>query len=155
LDAVPEPPFAHDNPIFRFFRITNSMRQLVARAVEGSGLSNDEYGVLSGIVNLGRVSPTELSAKLSVPPTTISVYLARFLERGLVRRLPNPDDGRSYLVEPTEQGLDVVRFVGPRLRVEADALMAASDLSFDELMAALGSLEAAAKTAVDADTTNV
>jgi DNA-binding MarR family transcriptional regulator len=152
---VPEPAFTHDNPIFRFFRITNSMRQLVARAVEGSGLSNDEYGVLSGIVNLQRVSPTELAVKLAVPPTTISVYLARFLEQGLIRRLPNPEDGRSYLVEPTEKGLDVVRFVGPRLRVEAEALMAASDLSLEELMAALGSLETAAKTALDEDTTNV
>lgn len=152
---MPETPFAHDNPIFRFFRISNSMRQLVARAVDGSGLSPDEYGVFSGIVNLGRASPTELAGKLGVPPTTISVYLARFLDQGLVRRLPNPDDGRSYLVEATEKGIDVVRYVGPRLRVEAQALLGASELGFDELMAALGALETAAKAALDADTTNV
>jgi DNA-binding MarR family transcriptional regulator len=152
---VPESAFTHDNPLFRFFRISNSMRQLVARAVEGSGLSNDEYGVLSGIVNLQRVSPTELAAKLAVPPTTISVYLARFLEQGLVRRLPNPEDGRSYLVEVTEKGLDVVKYVGPRIRLQAEAILAASELSFEELMTALGALEAAAKAALDADTTNV
>lgn len=152
---MPESAFVHDNPIFRFFRIANSMRQLVARAVDGSGVSPDEYGVLSGILNLGRVAPGELAAKLGVPPTTISVYLARFLDQGLVRRLPNPDDGRSYLVEPTEKGADVARYVGPRLRTEAEALMAASELSLEELMAALGDLEAAAKSALDADTTNV
>ena len=152
---MPEPAFVHDNPIFRFFRISNSMRELVARAVDGSGLSPDEYGVFSGIVNLGRVSPTELAAKLGVPPTTISVYLARFLGQGIVRRLPNPEDGRSYLVEPTERGREVLAYVGPRLRVEAEALMAASELSFDELMDALGVLESAAKTALDANTTNV
>jgi hypothetical protein len=33
--------------------------------------------------------------------------------------------------------------------------MAASDLSFEELMNALGTLETAARTALDADTTNV
>jgi DNA-binding MarR family transcriptional regulator len=152
---VTETAFTNDNPLFRFFRIGNSMRQLVARAVEGSGLSNDEYGVFSGIVNLRRVSPTELAAKLAVPPTTISVYLARFFEQGLIRRLPNPEDGRSYLVEPTEKGLDVVRYVGPRIRLEAEAILAASELSLDELMSALGALEAAARTALDADTTNV
>jgi DNA-binding MarR family transcriptional regulator len=152
---VAEPPFVHDNVLFRFFRVTNSMRQLVARAVEGSGLSNDEYGVFSGIVNLRRVSPTELAAKLGVPPTTISVYLARFLELGIVRRLPNPDDGRSYLVEPTDKGRELLAYIAPRLRVEADALMAASELSFEELMTALGALEAATKAALDADTTNV
>ena len=152
---MPESPFAHDNPLFRFFRIGNLMRQLVTRAVEGSGLSSDEYGVFSGVINLQRVSPTELAAKLGVPPTTISVYLARFLEQGLIRRLPNPDDGRSYLVEATDKGRDVAAYVGPRLGVEAESLLAASDLSFDELMSALGSLEAASKAALDADTTNV
>jgi DNA-binding MarR family transcriptional regulator len=152
---VAERPFPHDNVLFRFFRVTNSMRQLVARAVDGSGLSNDEYGVFSGIVGLGPVSPTELAAKLGVPPTTISVYLSRFLERGIVRRLANPEDGRSYLVEATEKGGEVLAYVGPRLRVEADAIMAASELSFDELMTALGALEAATRTALDADTTNV
>jgi DNA-binding MarR family transcriptional regulator len=152
---VDESPFRHDNVLFRFFRITQSMRRLVARALEGTDLSTDEYGVFSGIVGLGPVSPTELANALGVPPTTISVYLARFLERGLVQRLPNPGDGRSYLVEATEQGRALVLRVGPRLRVEADAIMAASDLSFDELMRALGTLEQAARSAVDADTTNV
>ena len=152
---MPETPFVHDNPIFRFFRISNSMRQLVARAVDGSGLSPDEYGVFSGIVNVGRVAPTELAGKLGVPPTTISVYLARFLEQGLVERLPNPEDGRSYLVEASEKGMGVVRYVAPRLRAEAEALMGASELGLDELMAALGALEVAAKAALDAGTTNM
>ena len=75
VGRVRESPFPHDNPLFRFFRIGNSMRQLVARAVEGSGVSQDEYGVLSGIISQGRISPTELAARLSVPPTTISVVL--------------------------------------------------------------------------------
>jgi DNA-binding MarR family transcriptional regulator len=152
---VPESAFPHDNPLFRFFRIGNLMRQLVTRAVEGSGLSSDEYGVFSGVLNLQRVSPTELASKLGVPPTTISVYLARFLEQGLIRRLPNPDDGRSYLVEPTDKGREVAAYVGPRLRVEAESVLGASDLSFEELMNALGALEAASRTALDADTTNV
>src|SRR5215213_10098061 len=148
---MPEPPFLHDNPLFRFFRIGNAVRQLVDRAVEGSGVSQYEYGIL----NQGRIAPTELASKLGVPPTTISVYLARFLEQGLIRRLPNPDDGRSYLVEPTEKGRDVARYVGPRLRVQAEALLAASEISYEALMDALGALETAAKAALDADTTNV
>ncbi len=152
---MPESPFRHDNILFRFFRISHSMRQLVARAVEGSGLSPDEYGVLSGIAGLGPVSPTDLAAQLGVPPTTISVYLARFLDQGIVRRLPNPDDGRSYLTEATDKGRDVIAFVGPRLRVRAEAVLAASELSFDDLMTALGALEAATRSALDVDTTNV
>jgi DNA-binding MarR family transcriptional regulator len=131
------------------------MRRLVARALEQEDVSPDEYGVFSGIVGLGPISPTELASALGIPPTTISVYVARFLDRGLARRRPNPDDGRSYLLEVTEDGHALVQRVGPRLRVEADALMAASDLSFEQLMSALGTLETAARTALDADTTSV
>src|SRR5215510_12444371 len=105
------------------------MRRLVARALEGEDVSPDEHGVFSGIVGLGPIAPTELASALGIPPTTISVYVSRFLERGLA----------------------LVGRTGPRLRVEADALMAASDLSFDELMRALGTLETAARTALDAD----
>lgn len=152
---MPESPFEPDNPIFRFFRIGNSIRQLVSRACQGSGLSSDEYGVFSGVLVLGPVSPSELASELGVPATTISVYLARFFEQGIVRRLPNPNDGRSYLVEATEKGREVLAYVGPRLRVEAQALLAASSLSFEELMTALGDLETAARAALDADTTNV
>lgn len=150
-----ESPFRPDNPIFRFFRIGNSIGQLVSRACDGSGLSSDEYGVFSGVVALGPVSPSVLAAKLAVPPTTISVYLARFLEKGIVRRLPNPQDGRSYLVEATDRGRELVAYVAPRLRVEAEALMAASEVSYDDLMTALGALEDAARAALDGDTTNV
>jgi hypothetical protein len=35
---VPESPFTHDNPLFRFFRIGNLMRQLVTRAVGGTSV---------------------------------------------------------------------------------------------------------------------
>jgi hypothetical protein len=49
----------------------------------------------------------------------------------------------------------VIRYVGPRLRVHAEALMAASDLSFEELMRALGTIDRAGREALDADTTNV
>ena len=35
---------------------------------------------------------------LGMPATAVSTYVARFLERGLVERRPNPDDGRSYVL---------------------------------------------------------
>jgi DNA-binding MarR family transcriptional regulator len=152
---VPESPFRHDNVLFRSFRVASSLRQLALRAVEGSGVSSDEYGVLSGIGGLGPVSPTELATQLGIPPTTISVYIGRFVERGIARRLPNPADGRSYLVELTDAGRDVIKYVAPRMRREHEALMAASELSFEDLMRALGALEEAGKKALDADTTSV
>jgi DNA-binding MarR family transcriptional regulator len=152
---VPESPFRHDNVLFSTFRIASGLRQLAQRAVEGSGVSTDEYGVLSGILVLGPVSPTELAAQLGIPATTMSVYLGRFVDGGLVRRLPNPEDGRSYLVELTDAGHDVIKFVAPRMRREHDALMARSALSREDLMLTLRALEEATKTALDADTTSV
>jgi DNA-binding MarR family transcriptional regulator len=152
---VRDSPFPHDNVFFRFFRAGQPLRAIVGRAVEGSGLSGEEYGVLSGIAGLQPVAPSELASALGMPPTTISVYAARFLERRIVRRLPNPRDGRSYLLELTEEGLDVIRYVAPRLRTYAETFIASSEVSFDELMRALGAIDRAGRHALDADTTNV
>ena len=152
---MPDSPFPHDNVFFRFFRAGQPLREIVARAVDGSGLSGEEYGVLSGIAGLQPVAPSELASVLGMPPTTISVYAARFLERSIVRRLPHPRDGRSHLLELTDEGVDVIRYVAPRLRSYGDAFLKASDMSFEDLMRALGAIDHAGRRALDADTTSV
>ena len=39
-----------------------------------------------------------------MPPTTIRDYVRRLVERGDVRKAPNPADGRSYHLVLTAQG---------------------------------------------------
>jgi DNA-binding MarR family transcriptional regulator len=50
------------------------------------------------------LTPGRIADELSVSPSTLSGVLARLEEQGHARRIPNPDDARSRIVELTEDG---------------------------------------------------
>jgi len=136
------------NVLLQMFRTSHAVRELVVRAVEGTGITPDEWAVLSSIAYQGPVSPSELAARLRVPPTTISRHVAGFVESGLAGRIPNPDDGRSYLLELTGDGKAVVSTITPRFADLLDRLRAQTVV--EEIEAALLELERAARVvAVD------
>jgi DNA-binding MarR family transcriptional regulator len=132
-----------DNVLLQMFRTSQATRALVMQATEGTGITPDEYAVLSAIGVLRSTTPTELAARLGVPPTTMSRYVAGFAERGLVERAPNPADRRSYLLEVTEEGRAVIRKVVPRFRKIVDDLRDRVDV--DAIDARLVELERAAR----------
>jgi DNA-binding MarR family transcriptional regulator len=143
-----------DNVLLQMFRTSQATRALVMQATEGSGITPDEFAVLSAIGALRSSTPTELATRLGVPPTTISRYVAGFVERGLVERAPNPADRRSYLLEVTEEGRGVVRKIAPRFRRIVDELRERLDV--DAIDARLVEFERAARammTGVDVPTT--
>lgn len=132
-----------DNVLLQMFRTSQVVRALVMSVTEPAGLTSDEYAVLSAIGVLRSTTPTELAARLRVPPTTMSRYVASFVERGLVERAPNPSDRRSYLLEMTEEGRAVIRKIVPRFRQIVDELRERADL--DRIEASLVELESAAR----------
>jgi DNA-binding MarR family transcriptional regulator len=55
-----------------------------------------------------RLSPTKLAASLLITSGTMTNRLDRLETRGLIRRLPNPNDRRSLDVELTAEGKRLV-----------------------------------------------
>ena len=75
------------------------------------GLSRGEVGALSALRISGppyRLSPTRLAKGLMLSSAGITSRIDRLERRGLVRRLPDPDDRRGVIVELTAEGLEVV-----------------------------------------------
>jgi DNA-binding MarR family transcriptional regulator len=80
------------------------MSQLVERELARDGVESDGYAVYSLIGARGTMRLTEVSEQLGLPLTTASDIVRRLEGRGLVRRHPNPEDGRSFLFELTARG---------------------------------------------------
>jgi DNA-binding MarR family transcriptional regulator len=140
-----------DNVILQTYRVNEAVRELMLGAVAGTGITPPEYAVLSVIGVMRALPPTELAALLRIPPTTISRLVARVVDAGLALRSPNPADGRSYLLELTEEGRAVVRTIAPRVQRLVEELAARADVV--EIEAALVSLEEAARAlALDSPT---
>jgi DNA-binding MarR family transcriptional regulator len=122
-----------------------ALRELMKTALEGTGVTGEEYGVLGVLHFFPDRTPTELAAALGIPPTTVSRHVARFLRDGLAKQAANPEDGRSYLLRPTARGSKIVETVAPRVGGLVGALGSASEQPLEEISAALIALEDAAK----------
>jgi DNA-binding MarR family transcriptional regulator len=97
------------------------------------GLNRGEVGALSALRIAGpphQLSPTRLGKGLMLSSAGVTSRVDRLERRGLVRRLPDPDDRRGVIVELTDQGRDVV-----------DAAVAALTVSDRDLMERLDPAE--------------
>jgi DNA-binding MarR family transcriptional regulator len=90
------------------------------------GLNRGEVGALSALRIAGpphRLSPTRLARGLMLSSAGVTSRIDRLERRGLVRRLPDPDDRRGVMIELTDEGLEVV-----------DAAVAANTVSDRQLL---------------------
>jgi len=92
--------------------------QLAEDRLRDIGLPAFLVATLTHIRDLEPVAPSAISSISGVPMTTLRDNIQRLADRKLVRRTPNPEDGRSYLLRLTPRGRRVAEATG-------DALLAA------------------------------
>jgi DNA-binding MarR family transcriptional regulator len=139
------PPAGSENVLFQAFRTSVAIRELTQFALEGTGITGEQYGLLGVVHFFPDRTPTELAAALGLPPTTVARLVAGFLDEGLAERRPNPDDGRSYLLRTTERGGEIVQTIAPRIGENVKALGAVSRRPRADIADALLALEEAAR----------
>ncbi len=91
----------------RIYRIASRIAPHKESLFARHGLERGEFDVLATLQRSGppyRLSPTALYTSLMVSSGGLTHRLKRLEETGLVRRLASPDDGRSLIVELTEEG---------------------------------------------------
>jgi DNA-binding MarR family transcriptional regulator len=76
----------------------------ISRLLRPFDLSPTGGLVLSALADDGPLSPSALSDRLIVTRATMTGLLDSLERRGYLRRVPNPDDRRSLLVEITPRG---------------------------------------------------
>ena len=114
---------------------TNQKRErLIEAALADTALPPEDYPLYVFIGTVGPLTPTELARELGMPLSTLLFRIRRLEERGHVERVPNPDDGRSYLVSLSPSGERLLSFARPLFRARALAVEARLG---DERVAAL------------------
>lgn len=111
----PEPdPFLPEE--FAAWRGLLRLRESVTRALDGRlradhGLSLDDYGILITLVGRPdqRQRMSALGEQRLLTPSGITRAVARLEERGLVRRDPDPADGRAFFATLTAKGVRELR----------------------------------------------
>jgi len=131
--------------------------QIVGRQVEPVGIPSFLLALLTHIRDHQPVTPTTVSALSGSPLTTLRDNIQRLVDRGLVQRVPNPDDGRSYLLTVTAEGKRIAAEAGDAL-LEAYELLEAElgeltrhERRLDELNAALTAVLAGLERGTNVD----
>lgn len=136
------------NALFRLYVLSQLVGTLLGRELRAAGIP-DGFAIYSAIGSMGQVTPTDLAEVLGMAPTTLSGHIERLARQDVVRRVENPSDGRSYLLELTEEGTRAFRAGGEGLRKALTALEAQLDRPAEEILDALEALDAALRRALD------
>ncbi len=79
-----------------------------ARVERGGALSFNQTAVLGQLFKGGAMTPGELAERLRVQPQSLTRTFTALDERNLVRRMPDPGDGRQSLLSITAAGRRVL-----------------------------------------------
>jgi DNA-binding MarR family transcriptional regulator len=107
------------------------------------GVDSDSYGTLSVIGAFGPLTSSEIAERTGAPLTTVSDRVRRMVEDGDVERVPNPDDGRSHLLQLTTRGDAKWRRGWPALQKTIRGISENLDRPVDDVHDALEDLIAA------------
>lgn len=97
--------------VTRLTRVAQLINQRIDELAAEYGVHRGEGDVLFTLRRSGppyRLSPTRLAESLLVTSGTMTNRLDRLEQRGMITRIPNPNDRRSLDVELTEQGRKLV-----------------------------------------------
>ena len=84
--------------------VFSRLRRRLKETYDTEGLTPSQTSALSRLSKDGPASASALAAAERVRPQSMAATLAVLEERGLIRRRPDPDDGRRQLVSTTDAG---------------------------------------------------
>lgn len=131
---------------FRLSVATNLVSDVIATAYQQLfGLKIAEWRLVAVIAETDGITQQAIGQRTRMDKVTVSRAALALIERGLVVRVPNPDDGRSQLLSLTAEGLELYRQVVPKaLALEARLFDGFSEDETASLRAMLARIEAAA-----------
>lgn len=136
--------------LLELFRSSLLLNRLITRELAALGLRAELFGLLSLIRSVGPITPTALAAETGIALTTLSDHVQTLVDRGHVRRAPNPRDRRSYLVTLTPAGRKFLAAASPAVRRTNRLLETNLERPMDELEDVVGELNAALHRALSA-----
>lgn len=126
--------------IGRLSRATRAIESRLAEVYDELGLSDGEFDVLVTLRRNGppfRLSPGQLARETMLTSGGTTKRLDRLEAAGLIRRSPDPSDGRGRTVELTREGVALMDAGMPRHVANEERVLAGLSSSERDQLAAL------------------
>ncbi len=110
-------------PVLLELAVANSLAsQVFVRELLRAGYPPTQVGMLTLIEIHGPITPTDLEAETGIPKTTLRGRVQGLFRAGLVRRVPNEADRRSYFLDVTPEGREFLKAMRPLVRAAERAI---------------------------------
>jgi DNA-binding MarR family transcriptional regulator len=158
--SLADPQTVDDLLNYRLSRLFSASGAMVIRLCEGRyGITRREWRLIALLAAHGAMSPSELAQRAHLERARTSRLITQLAERSLIRRLPDPQDGRRAAVELTASGRQLydelfpqsVHFHGQVLGVLSSSELAAFEDALGKLTANAERIAAAKPVAEKAD----
>ncbi len=101
--------------------LSNSIKQTTSdRYVKGTDLSSRNWRVLAIIGIKSEIAASQIVLMTGMDKATISRSTSELERADLIKRVPNPNDGRSQLLTLTKEGKKKYRQIIPKMEASAD-----------------------------------
>src|SRR5947209_5530663 len=105
------------------FVAQQAAQALAIERLEPLGLTPRAWGVLSTLMEAGPLTQIDLATTLSIDRTAMVYLLDELESRGLVERVRNPDDRRSFLIHLTDTGRQTQKKAARELAGQTEKLL--------------------------------
>jgi DNA-binding MarR family transcriptional regulator len=126
--------------LFEVFWTQQRRKRMIEAALAGLELPPEDYPFYVLIGAEGPWTPSGLAERLMMPLSTVLFRVRGLERRGHAERVPNPHDGRSFLIRLTPEGQRLLDEARPAFRAYAEAVEAR--LGKDQVDALVGGLTA-------------
>ena len=97
--------------------VARAVRRASAQRLGPHGIAMHQLRALRTIERLGgRPRIADLAERMHIAPRSATEVVDHLADRGLVTRMPNPDDRRSVVIEVTDAGRGLMAEVGAARR---------------------------------------
>lgn len=114
------------------------MAELMNRELKDTGLSHVSFGALMMLYStpnpVERVNPSDLCNYTGETRTNMTRIVDDLVERGLVKREPNPEDRRRVDLMLSDTGVELVERILPKLRERGSIVFDAFDESEKQIL---------------------
>jgi DNA-binding MarR family transcriptional regulator len=109
---------------YRVAVLAEQVSQCVAQVYrERFGLTRDEWRILAALAGAGTVKTSHVMQSSTLEKMQVSRAVARMERDGLIERLPDPEDGRGWLLRLKPAGRALHARVVPMVRAREEFLL--------------------------------
>ncbi|WP_246202519.1 MarR family winged helix-turn-helix transcriptional regulator [Virgibacillus doumboii] len=97
-------------------RLSKKISRIINHQLKKFNITTEQWSVLRTLHDSGRITQKTLSERSDKDQATLTKILDLLEKHGYTDRVRNPEDRRSFLVQITEKGFNLVEEVGPFLQ---------------------------------------